>query len=118
MLAVAITPAMDGRYPFSPSGKLELAREDVGRHNAVDKVVGRLLLDDRLPASSSLLLVSGRASFELVHKTMAAGMSTLLAVGAPSSLAVDTAEAFGMTLVGFLSAERFNVYSGGQRVAT
>ena len=102
---------------FSRHGALELVREDVGRHNAVDKAVGRLLLDGALPAASSIFLVSGRTSFELVHKTMAAGVSVLLSVGAPSSLAVDTARAFGMTLVGFVREDRFNVYCGRHRIA-
>ena len=101
---------------FGPGGGLESSREDIGRHNAVDKVVGRMLLDGQLPAASKALLVSGRASFELVHKAMSAGVTTLLAVGAPSSLAVETAAAFGMTLVGFVRDDRFNIYTGSGRI--
>ncbi len=101
---------------FASDGEIAIVKEDVGRHNATDKAIGALFLAGRLPAHELGLLVSGRASFELMQKAAVAGIPLLAAVGAPSSLAVQTAKEFDMTLVGFLRDGTFNIYAGSERI--
>jgi len=111
------TGGLHAAAAFDASGELIVVCEDIGRHNAVDKVIGALLRNDRLPASELGLMVSGRASFELVQKALVAGMPLLAAVSAPSSLAVQLAREFNVGLVGFLRGDTFNVYAGKERIA-
>jgi FdhD protein len=110
------TGALHAAGLFSVGGELLVLREDVGRHNAVDKVVGWALANDLVPLSNSLLMVSGRGGFEIVQKALVAGIPVLASVSAPSDLAVNLAREFGMTLIGFLRGRRFVIYSGAERL--
>ena len=101
---------------FTRDGRLEASAEDVGRHNAVDKVIGRMLMEERLPLSDHLLCVSGRTSFEIVQKALLAGIPIVASVSAPSSLAIDLARESGITLVGFVRGDGFNVYAHPARI--
>ena len=101
---------------FDRSGRLQLSAEDVGRHNAVDKLIGRMLQERRLPLSEGMLFVSGRSSFEIVQKAFLGGLALVAAVSAPSSMAIELAEQCGMTLIGFVRGARFNVYTHPERI--
>ena len=115
-LVFSVTGGLHATALFNQAGKLELIQEDVGRHNAFDKAIGKKLLDESIPLYSTIGLVSGRTSFELLQKAVMAGLPILCAIGAPSSLAVELAEEFNITLIGFLKENRFNIYTHPERI--
>jgi FdhD protein len=117
-LVFSVTGGLHATALFNENGKLELIQEDVGRHNAFDKAVGKKLLEKNIPLNKNIGLVSGRTSFELLQKAVMAGLPILCAIGAPSSLAVELAEEFNITLIGFLKENRFNIYTNPERILT
>ena len=112
-----LTGSLHAAAIISPEGNLQVVREDVGRHNAVDKVIGSAFLNEEYPLTDHTLVVSGRVSYEIVAKALRACMAGIVAVSGPTTLAVDLARAHGLVLVGFTRGDRLNVYAGGDRVA-